>query len=378
MKLRHQCILAATLSICLMSACTDEGEEVEAAMTFDELNTRINSLFVDYQCERTFQCPETQGSSLFIYGRFQDEAECKTTLIAELAQRPNFIKMSIEAGRLRYNQAQSLSCITALEAIVQDDLCTFINHDDDDDNGRATTGFIPSAACPELWTGLVNAGGKCLYSQECATGLECEYTGGSCYGTCAARPCSDCTDAQYCGEENGQPTCKPRSPLGADCTENICAKGATCLIKDAQVGKCTADRSVDAGGACNEDIQCKIDLCGEDGLCDATPSTPTLSDSGEACGLSQPCKPGLTCQDLVPDTGKAQCKVAITLGAACSFTQECEYGLFCQGAAPDGMTKGNCAMPLPDGQTCVYHQDCQSRFCDYDDKKCSSETLCTI
>ena len=226
---------------------------------------------------------------------------------------------------------------------------------------------------------MVEAGGNCLYTTECATGLECDYKGDRCGGVCTTtQPCSSCTDAQYCDEENGQLTCKTHSALGSDCTRHICAQGATCLRVGDQVGKCIADRSVDSGGACNEDIQCKIDLCGEDGLCDAMPSTPTIGDVGEECGgPTHRCKPSLTCQGFDPATGRGECKPAVALGAACDFTQECEYGLFCQGAVYR-MTQGTCAARLPDGQTCIYHEECLNRFCDYDTKECGSQTICTL
>lgn len=368
LKLPYGLMVAATLSVSMMSACSDEigDNDGDASLTAAQFLARVNAATINAQCKGTFQCPEKQGYGLLYSGRFKSEAECKATLNSAL-DGDNTLKGSIDTGRINYDASAAQRCITKLEDVYAKAICS-------------SETFEEPTECAQVFDGAVTEGGKCFDSKDCAAGFECNLgLDNLCYGTCKASPCAACTDAQACVEvTEGDYSCKDRLAVGASCTvDTPCAQDASCLRNGAEMGKCIADESLDAGGACDEDSQCKSYRC-NDSICDAPTPPPKIGASGEACGMFDDlCAPGLSCQDLDAITQRGSCKTVIALGDDCDLTQQCEYGLFCQGATL-GMTKGKCAAPLANGQTCKSSDECQSERCDESTKKCVNPMMCSM
>ncbi len=79
--------------------------------------------------------------------------------------------------------------------------------------------------------------------------------------------------------------------------------------------------------------------------------------AGDACDYDEQC-PTEYCASAAD--GSAQvCSPQPVEGEACQVGQ-CADGLFC------GFADGVCHATLADGADCVFHEDCQSRYCSYD------------
>lgn len=365
-------MLALALGLTTLTACGDEdnNDNNTAPPTAAEALDSAIDVYVDYQCQTIFQCPEQAGLSLLFFGRFTSVAECKTALKADFGGFDE-MKDAIDKGRVAYDAAKAQVCLDKMAQTYKNAIC---KSDAELDN--------EPAECEEAFKGAVAIDGKCLGSDECADNLYCNYDAGNCYGVCKADPCVVCGPNQLCDDSSGTAVCSDPLAIDAECTyEDTCVDGATCYYGDNETGKCLANGTLENGESCDEDDQCKGGLCNDDYECATETQTSTpVKSQGEACGALGPlCKPGLTCVDLDFTSGFATgtCGALIAKGGACDLSAQCVYGLYCEGADP-GTTKGQCADPKANGSACEDNEECQSGECNDETKKCEGEMVCSI
>jgi hypothetical protein len=250
----------------------------------------------------------------------------------------------------------------------------------------AAQGVGIDPACEHYVTGTRGEGESCRGGtiSDCAAGLACDLSAGTCPGTCRA-PAARCTEGS-CGPDafcTSAGACQPRAAIGEACDETLidfdnlsddaCATGAHC-----DGGLCKAD--LGAGEAC---AGTSIGACGPGAACACTdPAScgePDLAclpahAAGEPCSSAFDCAEGLHCDF----DGGGRCAPRAGLGEACGaslgaclHTLVCVEG-HCVAEAPavtdiplldkDGSCDDGGACPL--GTTCTCDDaSCQVRFC---------------
>ncbi len=141
---------------------------------------------------------------------------------------------------------------------------------------------------------------------------------------------NDCKPSEYCAKsvtDRKRNHCKPLKGEGEKCSANKqCANGAIC--KGKPVGKCIIKASVNLGGTCSKNAQCKTGSCNNIGICQCKNNSDCASDEycdkGGALGIgrnscakvkSPTCKSGWQYQIRNP-LNKDRCKKTTTSTAA--------------------------------------------------------------
>ncbi len=205
---------------------------------------------------------------------------------------------------------------------------------------------MSSASCGEYLNGKIGAcsvpgklgvGGRCLYSEQCAS-RACTRKPGAC-GTCAARaalgescPTIPCGSGLWCSSSG---KCAPTAALGETCEGyGSCEAGTDCIG-----GKCTAQMKL--GETCDP-IAKTAPRCIDTKCDDATKVcvAVTFAAVGEACSYSSApyrwCTGGDTCTSV---TSTGTCVASSPAGGKCSTTPtgpSCEVPAECDSGYPLG------------------------------------------
>ncbi|MEZ4380885.1 MAG: Dickkopf N-terminal cysteine-rich domain-containing protein [Nannocystaceae bacterium] len=220
-------------------------------------------------------------------------------------------------------------------------------------------------ACDQVFTGTVDNGGACWFSEQCVSG-SCDLgdcVEACCEGTCIATP--------------------PDVGVGEDCTGAAnCVSGSYC---DFNSGLCAA--AIGDGGTCGSDYECATDLYCLGGVCKAslpegasciegecgafllgcdvdTDTCQKFRKEGEACNpLASLCAFGLRCDEVT-----SKCAPPGGVGTPCGFSgTSCANGTFCD------FEVGTCQATKASGAACVLDSECQSLYCD---DTCKAEPIC--
>jgi hypothetical protein len=241
----------------------------------------------------------------------------------------------VERGTLRYDASAAQRCLDEIAAAGCD---VFIAANPE--------------SCRETFVGMVEIGGACSTSQECAGDAYCaDEACPADAGTCTARQSSgtECTFGDQCatGLVCEQGLCRlPMAMSGGDCTED---GGLDCPLGEVCLG---ADDAMDVLGVC-------------------TPWTSLMTRvQGEACDLNQNefCDPLLSCVVTAIATDGSptfQCRTRVGAGDACQigFPNQCPDDYYCNAPFMPGMADGTCE-PLPAaGEPCLDPPVGLIRFC---------------
>ncbi len=227
----------------------------------------------------------------------------------------------LDPDRFVYHPARGPACISAIE------------------NADCDVLFPSVAECDSALEGFVADGGECAHPVECAAGLYCDVSAGTCPGTCL-----------------------PRLTAGELCETGVCAKGLQCeaVTEGANVvEKCLAP--VSASASCgDEHPSCRVDMfcLGELGNPKQCYPIGGLFTVGEDLGCNWRegplCGPGLHCALTGLANLDGKCVAPAAANAECSFAlpDMCPSGQYCD-AIPG--FPGSC-VPLPvAGEACTQY-----------------------
>lgn len=208
--------------------------------------------------------------------------------------------------------------------------------------------------CEPFFTGTLGDG------ESCAIGIECMSN------ECWTESCTEACCIGYCVGDAPPVVGK----IGEVCRLSSCEPGARC-----ESSVCVA--LSDEGESCGmyADNECAYGLACIDGTCAAPDyngepcSESSCAMIGELCGVHGVCEPsgriGYPCSD---DShcgvnylcgSDARCKPAPSIGQNCSnYFRRCyDAGAFCARAT------SVCILPKPDGDACMYSDECESYYC---------------
>jgi hypothetical protein len=230
--------------------------------------------------------------------------------------------------------------------------------------------------CGLAATGTLHAGEACTVGSECIS-QACQIQAcnmACCPGTClgdaapaiakAGESCqrARCATGTFCNPTNT--TCTALKAAGASCTsQEECDYGSAC-IGDGPTGLCT--KLPHTGETCT-------DFCTDFGsICDpTTKKCVKVVLAGDAClgqGFNSNCSVLYSC-----DAGR--CNAGLAIGAQCAADDHCaDFRAFCD--VPEGALNGTCVLPKANGQSCIFDEDCDSSFCDFDMGLCVDEPVC--
>ncbi len=352
-----------TLTGCPSPGDGDGNNGSPAELTEDEFIAFIGYSNAMVVCRKVFECPWRVDGELFLgFARYPDQAACADRIL-ELTKNgaTGDLRAALASERTSFDGEAAAACKAALEASLDDfNACT--DYED-----------IRPKACEDIVVGTVAVGENCADDQECADGGPCVRQGDVCYGTCApANTCGgqECTDSEYCRDDDGLETCKPIVDVGDTCdVSSVCVDGASCLIDgDSDLGTCVEYASRAAGEPCSFlDKFCAVGLACTDGVC----GSPRIEfgEAGEGCDFDNTiCTPGVVCTDLSfsQEGGiSGTCGTPQKAGEECYYFFECEAGLTCVGSSLDGDTPvaGTCGDLLAEGEACSRSFDCTSGMC---------------
>lgn len=206
----------------------------------------------------------------------------------------------------------------------------------------------PGLRCTDFGTAGVCArraevGENCFDDAECATGLICDYSDGTCSeGKLIGEACAFVdpllptpgTESIRCAEGLA---CDPTSLL---CVGGFCSPGAPC-------------NDIVADSDCPENYFCTGDLAGLLFTC----QSPTAA--GVACMRDETCASGYC------DPNTATCGTLLADGDVCNFGDECSSG-YC-----DFMTS-TCAPTVGNGMACQSDEQCSAGYCDGGTATCTA------
>ncbi len=269
-----------------------------------------------------------------------DAYESTIGLLRAAAADPHLIAAA-EAGTIVYDGNAARTCLAAIFASCARSL-VMSNRD-------------APAACDEMFSGTIAAGGPCGLHQECSSqqcsNPNCTVSGtpvGTCVGDSPAvqpavgescQPNAGCI-ASYCDDQTL--TCTALLGAGATCTlDNQCQLGLACR------GTCRALAA--EGSACELDDDCKSigNYCGPSKTCVAF-GLAGASCQGNLCASAYRC-----------DSTTSQCVLRPELGEPCSAPLDCIDQSYCD------PTTSACVALLADGATCNEDAQCASGTCLY-------------
>jgi Cys-rich repeat protein len=191
----------------------------------------------------------------------------------------------------------------------------------------------------------VELGGACTRDLQCKTG-SCNAD-----GRCQCTSDTDCADSQYCDKGSvagaGRNQCLKRKAEDESCSADFqCTSPAIC--KGKPLGRCATEATVELGGSCTRDLQCKTGSCNADGRCQCTSNTD--------CADSQYCDKG-----SVAGAGRNQCLKRRAENESCSEDSQCTSPAICK-----GKPLGRCATEssVGIGGSCSRDSQCKSGSCD--------------
>ncbi len=167
----------------------------------------------------------------------------------------------------------------------------------------------------------VAIGGGCFVSDQCKQG-KCGNKVPGTAGTCVCTADNDCGNNRYCDKgwlTIGKNQCVAFKAYGAGCSRDEQCKSPS-ICKGKPVGKCITEASVNLGGRCIKDAECKSGSCDKDGKCQ--------------CKVNKDCGTGKYCDTGTAGIGKNSCKAFKTKGDKCSADKQCGPGLDCKGVPP--------------------------------------------
>lgn len=268
-------------------------------------------------CHNMYQCCSEGEIEQFLHvSDPRTEAECRDDISRECARSIASLDFAIDQKRVRFDAKIMNDCLNAL--VAPSDTCATI------------ASALPwTAACMNsAWIGLVENGGTCLATAECAS--KDSFCGAN--QTCIARP----TEGQPCGVSG-------------------CATGLFC-----SVGTCRAQ--LGEGGACASSIQCSdglfCDLGAIPSVCAARHAPGEACTSSAACTSNQ-CNPG-TCAGTGQTcfTGSNCTGQCADDSSPCFTDSTCAPGT-CSGTTTTCFTPTGCAA----GSTCVFPVRCNPGAC---------------
>lgn len=344
----------------------DAGVLPTGVLPWSELCAALANAAVNYDRVSAVTCNEPLTEADFghlspMLGSSNPAADCADGGVYALllAQMGN----SIDAGRMAYDGSKAFTCRALGRAT---NYCGALG-----DSAAAT-------ACTEVFVGLVQQGGACTESEECAGSLFCQPAGlNNCAGTCVPR----------LGE--GQ-NCNP--------SRELCARGLSCK-NPLDAGFRCQSRS-DAGVGCGSDsdcqptLRCSQQLCvrpgGEGAPCvDIDEHKDCASDLGcvqngqsaicqKRAALGQPCSAqgqgvppciDSSCVECSLDAGV--CVVSGMQGWECHGDSDCRGAFFC--ARPSMFADGVCVLRARRGETCTPGSSPGTKgSCLYDDDFCQA------
>lgn len=258
--------------------------------------------------------------------------DCRAFYARSSVDSPD-VRTSLEAGRLVFDPERARRCVDSYAQLTCDTLPP----------DRAARD-----ACAEVFTGTIAPGDACAFGEECASGACAREAcpDACCAGVCVVprptpdvgEPCTSlCVDGAFC---NVDAVCQALLPEGAACTGPECAAGLYCAgLATSGGGACTPLPR--RGEACESPCAELGSVCWQ-GTCAA------LGLPGAPCGDAGACS---LFYDCAPDS--ATCTALPTLGMSCSTT--CADGAYCE--------QGACVDQKPDGESCVYGDECASHLC---------------
>ncbi len=129
----------------------------------------------------------------------------------------------------------------------------------------------------------------------------------------------DCGKNHYCDKgwlTIGKNQCVAFKAYGAGCSRDEQCKSPS-ICKGKPVGKCITEASVNLGGRCIKDAECKSGSCDKDGKCQ--------------CKVNKDCGTGKYCDTGTAGIGKNSCKAFKKKDDKCSADKQCGPGLDCKG-----------------------------------------------
>ncbi|MGE5185109.1 MAG: hypothetical protein ACM31C_23735 [Acidobacteriota bacterium] len=267
---------------------------------------------------------------------------------------------AVQAGTVIYDAAAAETCLAAITASC-DRSVAFTN-----------TSRSAPAACDQMFTGTVAAGGVCAFDDECVSRYcsmaSCSTTGqplGTCVGSTAPTPRpalgEACTSNPSCIASYCDPTtvlCVALLPAGASCSSNdACQLGLAC--KNA-----TCTPLAPTGGACVSDNDCRD--VGD--YCSATQTCTAFGVAGATCASDSDCSIYYRC-----DATSGTCVLRPELGQPCGPQPlDCIDRSYCDG------TTGTCTALEADGLMCASSTQCQSNYCDFTTgvAQCGERPIC--
>lgn len=192
------------------------------------------------------------------------------------------VRWSEENGRVQLNAASFKVCLEAILAPA--DTCVVV----------APVAPWTEACLEDVWTGLVAAGGECLFDYECAE------------------------ERSFCAANR---TCRPPSSEGESCVAANCAVGLFC-------GGGVCEPLLDLGSPCSASFQCAEGLfCAPgSGMCEQRRGLDESCTSSSACVAGTTCLPG-TCAAGNSCFDNTDCSTTCENdGSFCFFDSDCSIG----------------------------------------------------
>ncbi|MEM9069147.1 MAG: hypothetical protein AAGE52_11605 [Myxococcota bacterium] len=205
--------------------------------------------------------------------------------------------------------------------------------------------------------------GPCSTDEDCNDGQECTIDSCGVGGECRFNPINErCPGEQICEPVRGcvdEPSCTSDAECddGFECTldscgvggecrnmplDELCASvgpGSTCNPSTGMAGSgCTEATGCERDEDCDDGVECTLDACGVDMMCDFTPVNERCGD-GEVCTATG-------CFESTP----------------CEVDDDCQDGIFCNGREICEPEFG--CQPAPEPATCNDSDDCTVDSCD--------------
>ena len=228
----------------------------------------------------------------------------------------------------------------------------------------ASSMYPTSDPCTKVIRGLVADGGACGGGMDCGGGSYCDFSGGTCPGTCTAevKAGGDCSGGQVCtgGTYCDGKVCQAYVAQGGSCDAQNgpwCQNGLYCD------GSGTCAPQVADGGACTTDLACPFPDACYSGTCGK------IHGVGESCTGYNNCGGALYCSS-------GQCKEMPLSSGPCGYITDgyvacVGSGSYCHITDFNAYT-GTCAPQATAGQACDPQQygPCHDGYCDATTKVC--------
>lgn len=305
-----------SIAILLGYGCGGDGVDINA----DQNN--VCDEVAKVACHNLYQCcAEGEIEEFLNVSDPRSEEECREDVSRMCARSIASLDFGIDQKHVRFDSKIMNDCLEAL--IAPSDTCATI----------ASSLPWTEACMNSAWIGLVDNGGACLSTGECAS--KDSFCGAG--QTCLARP----GDGQPCNFAAGATGCA---------TGLFCAGGTTCRSQLAAGGACTSSTQ------CLEGLFC--DLAAVPSVCAAKRALGEACTSSAACTSSQ-CNPGTcagTSQTCFSNSGcTGRCADD---NSACTTDSNCATGT-CSVGGTACFTAGACGA----GGVCVFPVVCNPGSC---------------